>query len=114
MKNIDWNLLKSFVVVAQEGSLSAAARTLSSTQPTIGRHIEALELELGIKLFVRSRDGLSPTEEALILLPEARGMITAYRTFLRQTVEKSNELSGTVRVAVSAVRASQVLHNFLS
>ena len=39
MTEIDWNLIKSFVTVAEAGSLSAAARKLSASQPTLGRHI---------------------------------------------------------------------------
>lgn len=43
MDDIDWNLIKSFVTVAETGSLSAAARKLSASQPTLGRHIGELD-----------------------------------------------------------------------
>ena len=51
--NFDWNHTKAFLVTAKEGSLSAAARALGMSQPTIGRQIAALEAELGITLFER-------------------------------------------------------------
>src|SRR5262245_33237145 len=41
----DWNRARAFLVTAEEGSLSAAARALGLTQPTLGRQVEALEKE---------------------------------------------------------------------
>jgi DNA-binding transcriptional LysR family regulator len=67
----DWSLYRSFLAVLQQGSLSGAARALGLTQPTIARHIETLEQGFGLKLFVRSQQGLSPTEGALALKPYA-------------------------------------------
>ena len=49
----DWNHAKAFLVTAQEGSLSAAARALGMAQPTLGRQVDALEAELGVVLFER-------------------------------------------------------------
>ena len=62
MDDIDWNLIKSFVTVAETGSLSAAARKLSASQPTLGRHIGELEQALGVTLFRRGRHGYELTE----------------------------------------------------
>lgn len=113
MKDLDWNLLKSFIYVVREGSLSAAARALNSTQPTVGRHIEALEVELGMPLFMRSRDGVVPTEDALNLLPELQAMLGSYSAFERKISGESFEDVGTVRLAVSEVMGVEVLPNIL-
>lgn len=51
-----------------------AARALGLTQPTIARHVEALERSIGLELFVRSQQGLSPTEGALELKPYAESL----------------------------------------
>ena len=51
----DWNQVRAFLVTAEEGTLSAAARALGLTQPTLGRQVAALEEELGVALF--ERDG---------------------------------------------------------
>lgn len=59
--NIGWELYRSFLGVLKEGSLSGAARQLGITQPTVGRHIAALETALGVVLFTRSPTGLLPT-----------------------------------------------------
>ncbi|WP_267127007.1 helix-turn-helix domain-containing protein, partial [Xanthomonas sacchari] len=58
---IGWELYRSFLAVLEEGSLSAAARALGLTQPTVGRHVAALEQALAVPLFVRSQTGLLPT-----------------------------------------------------
>ena len=47
----DWDALRTFIAVARDGSLSGAARQLGLTQPTVGRHIDALEVALGAPLF---------------------------------------------------------------
>jgi len=70
----DWHLYRSFLAVLKEGSLSRAARALGLTQPTLARHIEALETAVGFELFVRSPQGLVPTESALELKPYAESL----------------------------------------
>ena len=77
MTSPDWTLYRSFLAVLREGSLSAAARHLGATQPTLGRHIEQLETALGCPLFTRSPGGLTPTPVALTLRPHAEAMETA-------------------------------------
>ena len=66
-----WELYRTFLAVLREGSLSGAARSLGLTQPTIGRHIDALEQAVGFQLFTRSQHGLAPTEAAAELRPYA-------------------------------------------
>ena len=62
----DWNQARAFLVTAEEGSLSAAARALGLTQPTLGRQVSALEDRLGVTLFERAgRDGLALDEHVV-------------------------------------------------
>ena len=49
----DWNQTRAFLITAEEGTLSAAARALGMTQPTLGRQVAALEEALGVTLFER-------------------------------------------------------------
>src|SRR3954469_6707929 len=70
----DWNQARAFLVTAEEGSLSAAARALGMTQPTLGRQVVALEEELGVGLFERAGRRLAPTPPGLHLLEHARAM----------------------------------------
>lgn len=64
----DWDDQRAFLAVLDTGSLSAAARALGLTQPTVRHRIEALERAVGQPLFVRGVNGLAPT-------PEARGLV---------------------------------------
>ena len=61
----DWNRARAFLVTAEEGSLSAAARALDMAQPTLGRQVTALEQELGVVLFDRVGTGLVLTPGGL-------------------------------------------------
>src|SRR3954469_22461397 len=78
-----WELYRSFLAVVRERSLSGAARALSLTQPTVGRHVDALEDALGISLFTRSRSGLSATPDAAALVPFAEAMASAAEALQR-------------------------------
>ena len=57
-ESLDWTHLQSFLAVAEHGSLSAAARNFEGSQPTMGRHIASLEIDLGVRLFERTATGL--------------------------------------------------------
>ncbi|RDC68519.1 LysR family transcriptional regulator, partial [Rhodovulum sp. 12E13] len=56
--SLDWTHVRAFLAVAETGSLSAAARALGQSQPTLGRHVRAAEAALGATLFVRVPGGL--------------------------------------------------------
>jgi len=73
-KDINWGYWRTFLAILDTGSLSAAARHLSLTQPTAGRHIDNLERALAAPLFIRSQEGLMPTSLALALKPKAQAM----------------------------------------
>jgi DNA-binding transcriptional LysR family regulator len=105
----DWNLYRSFLQVMREGSLSAAARTLGTAQPTVGRHIEALEAALGVKLFTRAPDGLIPTEAARRLGESAESMSSLSKTIMRMASAGASEEGGTVRITASEVIGVEVL-----
>lgn len=111
----DWSLYRSFLAVFRNGSLSAAARALGATQPTIGRHIEALEKSLdGKALFTRSQNGLLPTDVARELLPHAEAMAAAADALVRAATASSHELAGTVRISASEIVGVAVLPPILA
>lgn len=110
----DWDFYRSFRAVMTEGSLSGAARALALTQPTIGRHVDALERSLGVPLFTRSPQGLSPTEAAIELLPHVEAMAAAAEAVLRRASGEAQEARGTVRVTASEVMGGLVLPPILA
>lgn len=106
---IEWELYRSFSHVMREGSLSGAARALGMAQPTIGRHVAALENAMGLVLFTRSQTGFLPTEAALALLPYARAMESIAATLERTASSYGDGVRGTVRVTVSEMIGVEVL-----
>ena len=97
----DWSLWRSFSAVVEQGSLSAAARKLGLSQPTLGRHIEALEQALGVSLFERTLSGLKPTEIALRLYEPVTGAQRALAEAAIMAEGTSTALEGTVRITSS-------------
>ncbi|MFC3652528.1 LysR family transcriptional regulator [Dyella humi] len=109
-----WELYRSFLAVMREGSLSGAARMLGMTQPSLGRHIRELEEVLGVSLFARSPQGLSPTDLAHALLPHAQAMASASAALRRAASTRQDTMSGVVRVAASEVIGVEVLPPMLT
>ena len=110
----NWDLYRSFLAVLEGGSLSAAARDLGLAQPTLGRHIEALEKAVGHALFVRSQHGYLPTEHALQLKPYARALAATASAFMRAASGSADQPRGTVRVTASEVVGCEVLPPILA
>ena len=111
---LDWQLCRSFLAVLEEGSLSGAARKLGLTQPTLGRHIESLEQVLGAPLFLRSPQGLLPTEAAREIRPHAEAMQAAAAALRRTASGTAGAASGTVRLTASEVVGAEVLPPMLA
>jgi DNA-binding transcriptional LysR family regulator len=114
MHGIDWNLLRSFVAVAEDGSLSAAARALGLSQPTLGRHVAQLEDGVGASLFARHPRGLVLTERGTALYDAARQVRDGVHRFERQAAGLGQGLEGTVRISASEVVATWVLPRLLA
>ena len=110
----DWTHARSLVAVIESGSLSAAARTLGQSQPTLGRHIKELEQHLGVELFTRVTRGLAPTPAALDLLPHAQDMAAAAAKLQLAASGKSTSLQGTIRITASVVVSHFVLPPILA
>src|ERR1700739_4778628 len=101
--SVPWELYRSFLALARHCSLSGAARALGLTQPTLGRHLDQLEAALNAPLFVRSPQGLAPTETALSLVPIAEAMASAAEAMGRAASVRGDEISGAVRITASEV-----------
>lgn len=98
-----WEHIRTFNAVAASGSLSAAARELRLTQPTVGRHIDLLESELNVSLFVRSRDGMKLTETGANLILSAQQMDETATEFERLAAGLDQDISGTVRISANEI-----------
>ena len=109
MTTLDWTHLQTFAAVAERGSLSEAARGLRSSQPTMGRHIRALETELGTRLFERTAAGFELTPTGTELLVYARDMNNAANRLLLSAEGRSETVAGTIRITASEIVATYVL-----
>lgn len=105
----DWNRARAFLVTAEEGSLSAAARALGMAQPTLGRQVDALEQELDIVLFERVGRGLSLTPSGIELLDHVRAMGDAANKVSLTAMGQSQSIDGSICIAASETYASLVL-----
>ncbi len=97
----DWNQARAFLVTAEEGSLSAAARALGLTQPTLSRQVAALEQGLGAQLFDRVNAGLTLTPTGVELLEHVKKMGEAANGLSLNASGLSSTLEGNVCISVA-------------
>lgn len=109
----DWNHVRAFLATADEGSLSAAARALGQTQPTLGRQITALEQDLGVVLFERTGRSLILTRSGRELLTHARAMCDAASHVSLTASGQAQTVEGTIRITASEVMSALILPTVL-
>jgi DNA-binding transcriptional LysR family regulator len=114
MTEPDWGHFRSFLAVFREGSLSAAARSLGLTQPTLGRQIAELEKALGTALFIRSQRGLIPTDAARDMARHAQAMSAASRAMVRAASGGQSDTTGIIRITASDIVGAEVLPPLLA
>jgi len=105
----DWNRARAFLVTAEEGSLSAAARALEMTQPTLGRQVTALEEQLGVILFERVGRRLALTPSGIDLLEHVQSMGKAAGRVSLAATGQSQSIEGNVCISASEIHASYLL-----
>tara|TARA_R110002167_G_scaffold9121_15_gene41605 strand:+ start:1941 stop:2858 length:918 start_codon:yes stop_codon:yes gene_type:complete len=103
--NFDWNHTRAFLVTAEEGTLSAAAKALGMTQPTLSRQVSALEAQLGIRLFERVGQRLVLTDSGVELLEHARLMGSTALQFSLAATGQSQQLEGSVTISAGELDA---------
>lgn len=106
---LDWNQLRAFLATIEAGSLSAGARALGLTQPTLSRQIAALEDQLGILLFERVGRRLALTEAGRQLAEHTRAMGTAADRVAMAAASQSQALEGRVRITAVDILAAHML-----
>lgn len=109
----DWNQVRAFLVAAEEGSLSAAARTLKQTQPTLSRQVTGLEQALGVTLFERGHRKLQLTTAGLTLLEHARAMAESANGIALAASGQSQAIEGRVSITATEMLATYYLPSML-
>ncbi|MFW5500807.1 MULTISPECIES: LysR family transcriptional regulator [unclassified Maridesulfovibrio] len=92
--------IKTFVVVAEEGNMTRAAKRLHASQSTISLHIKSLEEEFDVRLFLRTPKGMQPTPEGKQLLAKARDILDSVEKFESEAQTFKGELSGVARLGL--------------
>ena len=114
LAHLDWSLVQVFLAVAETGSLSAAARALGTSQPTLGRQVREIAARLATELFRRHAKGLALTQTGRAMLPAAETMREAAARMQMVAAGDDAGLEGSVRVTASVVMAHFVLPKFLT
>jgi DNA-binding transcriptional LysR family regulator len=114
MNELDWNLVRTFLAVAESGSLLAAARKLGVTQPGVGRHNNHIQATLGLTLFSRGRAGMRLTDTGLALLDEAHAMRSEFDRFMLKATGHDTTIAGPVRITASRIVSIYILPPLLA
>ncbi len=106
---MDLQLVRSFLEVAECGSITRAARRLFVTQPALSRRLQQLERELGAPLLDRSQKGVTLTEHGRFVQREGRALLERWERLVDGVGALSNLETGTVRVGGGATAVSFLL-----
>jgi DNA-binding transcriptional LysR family regulator len=109
-----FELLQTFVFVAEEGTITAAARRAHVTQPALTSALKRLEALVGATLVVRSRPRVALTAAGSALLPHARAALTSARDGLRAVEEVAGLAAGEVRLGAGATACAYFLPPILA
>lgn len=107
--SFDWNQARAFLATAEEGSLSAAARALGQTQPTLSRQVAALEAALGVALFERIGRALTLTQTGRELLDHFKTMGEAATRISLTASSQSQAIEGSVCITATDLMAAHQL-----
>jgi DNA-binding transcriptional LysR family regulator len=101
----NWDDLRVFQILAREGTLSTAAKALGVSHPTVARRVQALEQQIGARLFERLPDRFVPTSAGEELLADTEAMEKAALSIHRRSAGLSDTVSGGVRLSAGAAMA---------
>lgn len=105
--------LRAFIAVAEEGSLSAAARRLHLSQSALSQTVQSLERQLGTQLLLRSSTGVTPTDAGAVLLREGRALIAQHDQLLLD-VTGGDAAAGVLRVGIPVELPADLLPGVLA
>ena len=111
--NINLELYRVFFIVAKNGSISNAANELCITQPAVSRLIQSLEDQLGGNLFVRTRHGVTLTEEGKVLHEYISQGLTFFQNGENKFSQLKNLEAGSIRIGSSTTVTRHVLLPYL-
>ncbi|RYD93019.1 MAG: LysR family transcriptional regulator [Sphingomonadales bacterium] len=111
--SMDLRSLRHATILAEEGNYARAAGRLNITQPALSRSIQALEAEVGLKLFDRGRSGVTPTAAGELLIGEGQRLLHDQQSLARRLIDMRTGELGDVAVGFGPLAASIILPRLL-
>src|SRR3954471_6915221 len=100
--DVNTRLLRYFAVVAEEGNLTRAAERLFVSQPALTKQIRQLEGQLGVRLFIRSRAGMTLSAAGQALADRVPAILTGFDQALREAKSAASRAARVLRVGFLA------------
>lgn len=116
---MELRVLRYFLVIAEEGSISKASEVLHITQPTLSRQIKELEEELGAELFIREKRNMTLTKAGEYLVDRAREILSLSDKTTQEFMNQRKQLfSGHLSIgcveADNSDTLSMILEEFIT
>jgi len=105
--DVDTRLLRYFAAVAAEGNLTRAAERLFVSQPALTKQIKQLESQLGVRLFTRSRAGMTLTAAGQALAGRTPDVLAGWEQALRETRAAASHAARVLRVGFMSSAANE-------
>lgn len=106
--------LRTFVVVAREGSVTRASEVLHLSQPAVSAHIKTMEEGLGLNLFERTPRGMSLTRDGERLLAKAEQTLAAHQELMDEAARNRGELTGRLRIGAGTNSNNEAIGRLLT
>ena len=112
--DVDTRLLRYFAAVAREGNLTRAAERLFVSQPALTKQVRQLESRLGVRLFTRSRAGMTLTPAGQALAEKAPALLAGFDEALRETKSAASRAARVLRVGFLAGAANEATQQIIA
>jgi DNA-binding transcriptional LysR family regulator len=112
-RSLDWNLLRVFLVIAEERSISRAADVLQRTQPAISTALKRLEQNIGTRLVTRSATTFELTDAGTLLHRECKEVFNTICHIPNLLSDQSETLSGTLSLTMASHIVSDIIDETL-
>ena len=105
---MEFRVLRYFLVVAQEESITRASEVLHITQPTLSRQLAQLEEEYGVQLFLRGKRKITLTEEGMLLRRRAEEILELVEITEKELSEQDDLIDGKILIGSGELSASKI------
>ena len=111
--HMEIRVLRYFLSVVREGSITKAAEVLHITQPTLSRQLARMEEEIGVRLFDRGTRKIRLTNEGLLLRRRAEEILQLVDKTEKELVEQEEQVEGKISIGCGEVASVQMLPDLI-